>query len=618
MAAKDILKITKQISGLFRILLLYRLIQIAALPLLLLHVASRLLKRNGYRQRLAERFGFLPPQFNQTQSGCIWLHAVSVGEVSTSLPLLRHFRQHAPDIPLYLSTSTLAGRQIADKQAQGLVNGIFFLPFDLGPCMRRAFRTIRPRLLVVMETELWPNLFATAYASGTPLAILNGRISDRTWPTYQRWRWFFRKLLQIPDLVQVQSQTDLQRYRHMGVPEQRLVVDANLKYDAVNSALPLSFPTFGAEQVWIAASTVGPDEAGSLKKHSVDEDDLVLSAFLQLAKTNPKLLLIIAPRQPARFDKVAAKLDTLALQYARRSNEPKQLRLPGVLLLDTLGELARVYGTADVVFVGGSLAPRGGHNILEPAAAAVPIIVGPNMQNFEAITREFLDGKALVQIASGEELAPAVCELLRNREKARNVGAKARDLVQEKQGVALRSMHRLLHLYRLGTYRNSHGTVPEMILGSLSRLWLMGAQLKRMRDEQFAAKQQALPVPVISVGGLSVGGSGKTPLVVMLAKLLQQRGYTPGILTRGYRRRSKKLIVAAAGELIPASETGDEAQILLHSKTAAVGIGAERWQTARLLLERFPQTDLLLLDDGFQHARMPRTKDIVAIDSTLR
>jgi 3-deoxy-D-manno-octulosonic-acid transferase len=243
---------------------------------------------------------------------------VSVGEVASLIPTLKILRQEEPSTPLYLSTSTLAGRKIA-KNVSDLVDGVFFAPLDFRGPVKRVLRTIRPSLLVVVETEIWPNLFTETKRAGIALVIVNGRISHRAWPKYKRWKRLFAPVLRLPDLVLVQSQMDYERYSQLGVPAARLRIEANLKYDTFAIHAPLQFPTFGARQIWIAASTVGPNERGSLRLHDVDEDDIVISAFQELSTEFLGLLLIVAPRQPARFPKVAEKLQDRNLNFTRRS-----------------------------------------------------------------------------------------------------------------------------------------------------------------------------------------------------------------------------------------------------------------------------------------------------------
>lgn len=547
------------------------------------------------------------------------MHAVSVGEVASAIPLLREWKAKQPAIPIYLSTSTVAGRKAALRQAVGLSDGVFYCPFDFVSCVRRVLRTVRPALLVILETEIWPNLYSEAKRSGASLAIVNGRISNRTWPRYRFWKWFFRPILQLPDVVMVQSEEDELRYAELGVGPQKLSIAGNLKYDASVPHVATSIGTFDAKKIWVAASTVGPNERGSLRRHAIDEDDIVIRTFLVLRNDFPDLLLILAPRQPARFDAVARKLEQAGLYFVRRSRmEPQSepnLQLPGVLLLDTIGELGGLYSLADVVFVGGSIAPRGGHNIIEPAAARAPVIVGPHMENFEAITADFVQSGAILQIAGEAELLPAVRQLLSDAQRAHELGMRARKVVDAQAGAARSIATRLLDLYFAATRRPLRNLFSETVLRLLAWIWSKGAALNRRRSERTPESQLPLPVSTISIGGITVGGSGKTPFTNYLAERLKAGGHRPAILTRGYRRRSpNSSLVFSPGVHVPPAITGDEAQIFLHAGVAPIGIGANRFITAHILLEQLPATDVLLLDDGFQHARLRRDMDILVID----
>ena len=541
-----------------------------------------------------------------------------MGEVISAVPLLREMRSQEPRVPIYLSVGTTAGRRIAEREAELLVDGIFFAPIDYVTFVRRTVRTLCPALVIVLETEIWPHLYAEVKRAGAALAVVNARISDRTWPRYRRLKFLFCPVLQLADIIYVQSKVDYQRYRELGVPDAKLHVEANLKYDAASSGRAAEIPTFGAEKVWIAASTVGPNERGSLEKHAIDEDDVVIRAFQSLAVDFPKLLLILAPRQPARFSVVAQKLERASVTFIRRSTKTQQtpdLQLPGVLLLDTLGELSSAYSPADAVFVGGSIAPRGGHNIIEPATAGAAVVVGPHMQNFASIAQDFLQADAIVQIGSESELAPAIRSLLLDTERSRDLGQRARQVVDKRRGASQRLAPVLLDLYFQSQYKSPHHGLALAWFRLLASVWRKGGDRKRRNGERYASSVPPLPVPVISVGGITVGGSGKTPFTTYLGSELRTRDYVPAILTRGYRRRSPAdNVILPAGAKVPTALTGDEAQIFLRTGIAPIGIGANRYETARILLEQFPATNILLLDDGFQHARLRRDLDIVVID----
>jgi 3-deoxy-D-manno-octulosonic-acid transferase len=572
------------------------------------------LSDRAYRSHFRERLGFLPRRLERTAPGAIWLHGVSAGEIVTAAPLITRLREQEPRVPIFVSTATASGRTVALKRFEGIADGVFYCPLDYASCVRRVLSRLKPSLVMVLETEIWPNLYAEVKRVSASLAIVNARISSRSWPQYRSVKWFFAPVVRLPDLILPQSVIDRERYYRLGVPPSKLHLEGNLKYDSCSAAPPLAIPTFGADPIWIAASTVAPGESRHYK-HKVDEDDIVLDAFETLRAEFPRLLLILAPRQPSRFDIVAEKLARRYIHFIRRTEvrdrPDSKLILPGVLLLDTLGELAGTFHLADAVFVGGSLAPRGGHNILEPAASGAAVITGPHMENFETIAHEFLEAGAMLQVDRPEDLAPLTATLLRDRAQARSIGRRARLIVEHKQGSADRIAAKLWPLYWSAAPRTPHGIFARAVLAPVSELWIVGSSIKRRRDE---ARQERLPVPVASIGGITVGGAGKTPFTNYLAKQLYYRGYHPAILTRGYRRRTpaRNIILPAGGQLSPAL-TGDEAQIFLRAGVSPLGIGANRVETGRLLMQHH-DIDLFLLDDGFQHRKIYRDADIVVID----
>ena len=340
----------------------------------------------------------------------------------------------------------------------------------------------------------------------------------------------------------------------------------------------------------------------------------MIEAFRSLAQAHPRLLLILAPRRPERFDAAAAKLRASGIPFARRTklgSGTPLFRLPGVLLLDSIGELGSLFALHSVVFMGGSLARRGGHNILEPAFFARPVVIGPHMENFPEIAAEFSAGAACMEIGGTEDLGPAVDRLLRDPERSSRLGEQARQLAEAKGGAADRATTVVLDLHSRALPRLRPPFPWHQFLWALSRLWRLGSAWKRRRD---SARAAGLNTPVISVGGLSMGGSGKTPFVLWLAGKLKQAGCQPAILTRGYRRRApERLTVAEAGASLPVARTGDEGQIFVRSGVAPVGIGADRAATGRAIEERF-RPDVMILDDGFQHWRLRRDLDIVIVD----
>lgn len=589
------------------IILLSLVLRTLAFPFLLLYFLRRIARDRNWLRKLAERFGTLPPSFSRTPPGSVWLHAVSVGEVLSAVALLKQVRIAQPHAPLYVSTTTLAGRAVADDKLRGLAAGVFYLPIDYNFAIRRVLRAIRPNVVVILETELWPTLFRTVTRAGCALLILNGRISDRAWPRYRRVRWFFRHVLQFPRLIAVQSETDRQRYLELGAPGQSVIVAGNLKYDAAPAVTPPLFAV-RANAVWIAASTTAPVEPGD-----VDEDDAVIAAFQKLTPDRPGLLLILVPRKPERFAVAAAKLSAAGVPFCKRSElPPDSVLAPGVLLLDTLGELNSIFSLADVVFMGGTLACRGGHNILEPAAAGKPIVIGPHMENFAAIADEFRAAEAVVGISGPADLAAAIRDLLDNPARGTALGDRARSLAMAKRGATERAVRAIVESRDLAVPRFESRGAAWPLLAPLALLWKAGNHWKERRDY---AHSRSLARPVISVGGIGMGGAGKTPIALFLARRLSVAGLHPAILTRGYgRKASSRAVGVPAGSRVSADQTGDEAQIFVQEGCADIGISADRFEAGRLL-EELTHPDVFILDDGFQHRRLKRDCDLVLIDA---
>jgi len=543
------------------------------------------------------------------------LHAVSVGEVLSAAGLLRELRKASPATPLYLSVGTLAGRALAEDKLTPLVDGIFFAPIDYAFAVRRVLRRVRPSVVVILETEIWPILYREAANAGCALLVINGRISDRAFPRYRVWRIFFQHTLALPDAIYVQSEVDRTRYLECGAPRERVSVLGNLKYDvATVRSEPPGVVRNWIDQlrpraIWVAASTMPPMDSAD-----VDEDRIVIEAFRELAKTNPELLLILAPRKPERFDTVAELLREQGIRFHRRSRRAVDgdTPTPCVLLLDTIGELASLFPLADVVFMGGTLARRGGHNLLEPAACGRAIVSGPHLENFASIASEFREQQAMREISRAGELAGAVQALLDDSNLRHSLGTRSAKLAASHRGVASKAAQEMLRRQDLIVPSGGPRGIGWPFSWILSRAWNAGSRLKQRRDVSRARK---LETPVICIGAISMGGAGKTPMVDYLAQRLSERGHYPAILTRGYRRRSiEPSIVIEAGEPVPVGVTGDEAQIYIHSGHAHAGIGADRWSTGRMLEKEF-DPDLFLLDDGFQHRKLVRDLDIVLLDA---
>ena len=515
------------------------------------------------------------------------MHAVSVGEVLAAIPLLEEMRRRTLGVPVFLSTSTLAGHETAAKRLHGLVSGIFYAPLDYVWMVRRVLRQIRPAVVVVLETEIWPNLFREAKKLGCGLILVNGRISDRALPRYRRWEWLFREVLDHCDRILVQSEEMRNRFA-----AERVDVAGNLKYDSAPAPLPPDSPVrsfLGPGFLWIAASTSADDR--------LEEETFVIDAQKRL----PGWRLIIAPRKPERFERVATLLADSGLTWTRRTslNNPAA----DVLLLDSIGELSGLFEFADVVFMGGTLADRGGHNILEPAIHGKPVIAGPHLENFRDIEAHFERDRALLRVQSGDQLADAVL----NADPA--LGERGRQAAEAERGAAKRTADAVLALYQ-SAYPSERSTQPGFaFLSIFAFIWKhLSARDRRKK----AARARKLPVPAVSVGNITTGGTGKTPVTIELLKFFRNRKV--GALTRGYGRSSSENVMFRPGDEIPAAITGDEPQLFMHAAQVPIGIGKDRYSAGMDLLEA-ADVGMLILDDGFQHLQLKRDFDLVLIDA---
>ena len=407
-------------------LLLYNLGLFVAFVLALPYFAYRRFVRGRAYAGWRPRSGRLPRTLNPAAARTIWIHAVSVGEVLAARPLLAKLKARFPQHPVLVSTTTVAGQELARRSLSG-ADGIFYAPFDWPPAVRRTLDVVNPALLVLMETELWPNLIAQAHRRGARIAVANGRISPRSFPRYRRVRPFLAPMLPQVDLFLMQAETHAERARAIGAPPERVRVAGNLKYDGLGDGRPR--PELAAllradeHPLWVVGSTVD------------GEEEHVLAAFRRVREEYPEARLVIAPRHPERFDAVPAIVASAGFTCARRTALDRDGWCTGeVLVLDTIGELASLYALADVVFVGGSLVAKGGHNVLEAAVAGKAVVVGPHMENFQEIACDFLAQDALVQIPSSAELPDAIVGLLRNDARREAIGQRARSIIERNQG----------------------------------------------------------------------------------------------------------------------------------------------------------------------------------------
>jgi 3-deoxy-D-manno-octulosonic-acid transferase len=429
--------------------LLYSLLLTLGLVILLPRFAVDALRAGKYVTGLRERLGRVPIQ-NDRDRPLIWLHCVSVGETEAAKPLVKALTERFPLHRLAVSTTTVTGQQVARRAFKDNAT-IFYFPLDLNWIVRRVLRTLRPSAVLIVETELWPNLLRECHRRSIPVALLNGRISQNSFRRYLWIRSFMRRVLRNISVAIMQSQADAERIRDLGMPADRVLTHGNIKFDGAEPSdadvsltdnLRERFAFSPDQNIIVAASTHDPEET------------IVIEAFRRLMndKVN-SARLIIAPRHPERFEEVAKQLDASGLKWSRRSApESAADGSANVILLDSIGELRAVYALADVAFVGGSIAPRGGHNVLEPASQGVCTVTGPHMNNFAAITSALLAEHAIVQLPeapieeAAKGLSSTLSDLLESRDRRQHIGQRARAVCDRNRGATEKTVQTILQL----------------------------------------------------------------------------------------------------------------------------------------------------------------------------
>ena len=418
--------------------LIYGVLSVVALCLASPFLIYQAVRHRKYVRSLRQRLGYLPLSFNIDADESIWIHAVSVGETLTARALIPELKSRYPGLKLFLSTTTMTGHEVA--RALSDVDGVFYFPLDWGFTVRRTLDVVRPRLFVMMETEIWPTLLRECRERGVATMLVNGRVSKRSFARYTLVKRFFRRVLDDVDRFCMQSEEAARRIVAIGADPARVVVTGSLKFDSLDwpgvgphgqsrDRVLRYFRLAPGRPVVIAASTLR------------GEDQAAFEAFHRVQARWPDALLVVAPRHPERFEEVTRLAAEEGFRVVRRTTLPvDQSPDADVVVLDTIGELARLYQIASVVFVGGSLVDAGGHNILEPAMFGKAIVFGPHMHNFAEISAEFLRGGAAVQVGSTRELGECLVDLVGDGVRRASLGAAARAIVEGNRGAKARTM----------------------------------------------------------------------------------------------------------------------------------------------------------------------------------
>lgn len=413
--------------------LLYTILLYLGTPLFLWRLHQKGKRNPDYKLRWSERFGHVP----FTLDGCVWLHSVSLGESIAAAPIIKHLLATYPEKTLLVTTTTPTGSAHIQKLFGDKVKHCYF-PYDVPHAVARFLRRTQPTACIIMETELWPNMLRACQAHKIPVLLANARLSERSAQGYGRFAGVTKNMLHAMQNVVAQYQDDGDRFVRLGLPKDRLNISGNIKFDiTVPDTIEENIQTLrkqiGNRPVWIAAST----HAG--------EEEAVFAAHHTIMQSHPEALCILVPRHPERFDEVATLATQQGLTIARRSSGEEISETTQLFLGDTMGEMMRFFALSHVAFIGGSLAPIGGHNLLEPAALSVPSLTGPNMHNFKEIAKLFTEAGATQYVHDAKELAQAVLGLFADPAQAKVIGQKGLAIIEENRGALQTLLQHIAH-----------------------------------------------------------------------------------------------------------------------------------------------------------------------------
>lgn len=626
--------------------LLYNIAAIIIVILIIPMFMVRSVREKGFVERIWQSLGFFPEHAldKVEKKDCIWVHAASVGEIVATSPLIKEFRKEFPKSPILVSVVTTSGYEMANRIIKD-ADAIIYFPLDLPWLAGHVLRRIRPRVFLPVETELWPNFLRTARKIHVPVMMVNGRISDKSVKQYKHLHSLLRNMIGTVKLFAMQSPIDAEYIMRLGAPQELVTVTGNTKFDQTYTDVSPEEKQKIIEEMGLSKND-GIFLAGSTHR---GEEEAVLQAFKAVRETHPHARLVIAPRELLRTMEVVHLCRKAGFSVTTRTklqNEAPQDE--DIVILDTIGELGKVYSIGDVVFVGGSLVPHGGHNILEPAAHGKAIIVGSHMFNFKDTYALFKNRDACLTVKNGEELAKQVTRLFDEPEHRHRMEEETRAIVRENKGASRKSailLHQMLESYESSPENRHHvrstqkitnfqtyfidlvhskevdGLFPHLIMGILyifSLIYGLLVNIKLAGYKYGIFQKQKLDCFVISLGNVTVGGTGKTPTAQRLARDIRDMGYRVVILNRGYRAKwhGEVGIVSDGKRLhMDAAEAGDEAYMLAkHLPEVPVLIGAERAKTGRYAMEHFG-AEVAILDDGYQHWQLERDLDILLVDA---
>lgn len=625
--------------------LLYNLAAILVVIIIIPVFMIRSIREKGFVERIKQSLGFFPKGALEpvAKKNCIWVHAASVGEIVATSPLIKEFRKEFPKSPILVSVVTTSGYEMANRIIKD-ADSIIYFPLDLPFVAANVLRRIHPRIFLNVETELWPNFFMTAREMHIPVMMVNGRISQKSVRRYKYMFSILKDMIGTVKFFAMQSSIDAGYIKQLGAPEELVTVTGNTKFDQTYTDV-----TPEQKANFLTSMGLSADDeiliAGSTHRN---EENYILQAFKAVRENHPKAKLIIAPRETLRTREVLGICKVSGFKYGTRTELQK--RTPNnedIIVIDTVGELGQIYSIGTVIYVGGSLVTHGGHNILEPAAHGKAIIIGNHMENFKDTHALFKNRNACITVNNADELAEETKKLFDDSSRRKELETETYKIVQENRGAARKSavlLRKVLtdfettenarhprttqKVENLQTYfidmvhsKEVHGIFQNIFMGVLYIFSLVYEQLvniKLLAYKLGISGKEKLNCYVISLGNITVGGTGKTPTAQRLARDIRDMGYKVVILNRGYRAKwhGEIGIVSDGTELhMTAADAGDEAYMLAkHLPNVPVLIGAERSVTGQYAIEHFG-AEVAILDDGYQHWQLERDMDILLVDA---
>lgn len=568
-----------------------------------------------YRQRIAQRFGFIATDSRDSairNQPTIWVHAASMGEVLVAESIITRLTADQ-NYRIFITTNTDTGYDAARTKIPG-VSAVFQAPFDFPWIIQRFLNVLQPDLLLLIETELWPNMLHLCHGNKIPIMLANGRISDRSYPRYKKLSRMLKPFVSLINHFAMQSGKDADRIQVLGAPEARVTVTGNVKFDRQMTAIPSpqlrslvdSCRWRDDDFVLVAGST-----------HNLDED-AVIEAFQRLQQSASRTVrLIIAPRHLERSEQLLGKLKDAGLSYVTRSAafDSKSISVTAdvsIVVLDVMGELAGAYSLGHAGFVGGTIHPVGGHNLLEPASLSLPVLFGPHTSNCQDVAKLLIEAGGAVPVATAQEMADRLKLLAEDRFRCQETGANARKVVADNQGAVdehIKAIKALLRPRPCIKFRS-----PNWLMQPLAGLFSIVARARMLGYDKHILSALSVETPVICVGNIAVGGTGKTPMVAWLLSRLLANNIKPVVVSRGYGGSAGKNPVQ-----VPADADyrvyGDEPVMLSNQfPQVPVIISHDRFEGATYGLNHY-ECQCIVLDDGFQHRRLNRDFDLVMVDA---